>query len=96
MKGIFGMNITELTTNGPPAKIALAVAVPGTVILFVLIVCGKFVWTRTMGRAKSGGDLNPLPYFNVGDGGESRTFSSIRESFGTESGPLGIAPPLRI
>jgi hypothetical protein len=84
------MNITELTSNGPPAKIAVAVAVPCTVVLCGLIVCGKFAWTRAVGRAKVGGDLNPLPYFN-GEAGESRTFSSIRESLSlrTESGPLG-------
>ena len=83
-KGIFGMNISQLTEHAPSWTIVLIVSLPGTVVLFIFIYFGKFFWTWVSGRARSGGDLRSSAYF-VGDkrDPESRTFSSINSFQGT-------------
>jgi hypothetical protein len=72
------MNISELTNTGPPWTLIAKITLPSTFVLFIMIYVGKFAWTWVSGRAKSGGDLHPLPYFveDKRDPG-SRTFSSI-------------------
>lgn len=67
------MNVVELTGNGPAWTTVAKITIPSTIILFLLIWVGKFVWTWLLGREKSGGYLDKTRYF-VGDRRENPTF----------------------
>jgi hypothetical protein len=86
------MNNSELTNNAPSWTVVVKVTLPSTFILFIFDYVGEFIWTSISGRARSGGDLQPLPYF-VGDkrDPDSRTFSSINNFRGTFNNDYSIA-----